>query len=70
MRDESDTDTLLRVLSAGLGLDRPMSSIPEDVVELIEAGRTAEAVKALRSQAPGRLRLQAAKRMVDALAAP
>jgi hypothetical protein len=60
---------VVRILSAGLGLDRPMSSIPDDVVELVRAGRTADAVKALRHQAPGRLSLRAAKRMVDALAA-
>jgi hypothetical protein len=55
------------MLSAGLGLDRPMASIPDDVVELVRAGRTADAVKALRDQAPGRLSLRSAKRMVDVL---
>jgi hypothetical protein len=46
-----------------------MSSVPDDVLELVQAGRTVEAVKALRQQAPGRLTLRAAKRMVDALEA-
>jgi hypothetical protein len=65
----SETPNVVRILSAGLGLDRPMSSIPDDVLELVQAGRTVEAVKALRQQAPGRLTLRAAKRMVDALEA-
>ena len=65
----SDLADLVRILPAGLGLERPISSTPDDVVEHVRAGRTADAVKALRHQAPGRLSLRSAKRMVDALGA-
>jgi hypothetical protein len=57
----------VRVLAAGLGLDQSFE-IPAEVVRLVEAGETVQAVRTLRQRAPGRLSLVAAKRMVDALA--
>jgi len=56
----------VRVLAAGLGLDEGFE-IPADVRSHAEAGHTVQAVRELRRQAPGRLGLIVAKRMVDAL---
>ena len=56
-----------RVLAAGLGLDEAFA-ISDDVRRHAANGQKVQAVKALREQAPGRLSLLAAKRMVDALA--
>ncbi len=56
----------VRVLAAGLGL-RGSFRIPDEVRAHALAGRTVEAVRALRRDAPGRLGLVAAKRMVDSL---
>ena len=55
----------VRVLSAGLGLDESYE-IPPEVRRQVEAGETINAIRTLRRQAPGRLSLVAAKRMVDA----
>jgi hypothetical protein len=57
----------VRLLSAGLGLDGPLE-ISADVRGHVDAGETVQAVQTLRKQAPGRLSLVAAKRIIDALA--
>jgi hypothetical protein len=57
----------IRVLSAGLGLDE-FFEIPAEVRRHAEAGEKLQAVRTLRQEAPGRLSLVAAKRMVDVLA--
>ena len=67
-----ETDVLrehVRVLAAGLGLDEDFR-MPADVRAHAEAGRTLQAIRELRRQAPGRLGLIPAKRMVEALQRP
>ena len=59
----------VRVLSAGLGLEGEFH-VPADVRAHAEAGRTVEAIRELRRQAPGRLGLIPAKRMIEALRRP
>ena len=64
---EAELEMMVAVLSAGLGLNEPLTSIPDVVLDSLERGDDEAAVRALRQAVPDGLRLLAAKRMVDEL---
>ena len=69
MTDErlAELELLVRVLSAGLGLEEPLEAIPSTVLDHLDRGEDVKAVKAMRTDTTGRLGLLDAKRMVDAV---
>lgn len=61
----AELEMLVRVLSAGLGLEQPLAALPPTVGEQLAQGNDVMAIKAMRTDVAGKLSLLAAKRMVD-----